>query len=134
VRTNFRVGLAEALPGAHRSARERVNRAPHEHEHSRRFHTYDDITTHRIDFTGCGTRALQEHLHEIHNMRRCSGNPDVESLSAAIDPFNRPIDLDCDRKGRLCRRSIRTWPFIGRPHTPSVRKHTTTCDILHGST
>jgi hypothetical protein len=69
---------------------------PHEREHARRFHTYDGTTTHRIDFTGCGSSALQEHLQEIHDTEEAKRHSDADSLSAAIDPFNRPIDLDCD--------------------------------------
>jgi hypothetical protein len=69
---------------------------PHEREHARRFHTYDGTTTHRINFTGCGTSALNEHLQEIHDKEEAKRHSDAESLSAAIDPFNRPIDLDCE--------------------------------------
>ena len=68
---------------------------PHEREHARRFHTYDGTTTHRVDFTGCGTDALQEHLQGIHDSEEDKRHTDADALSAAIDPFNRPIDLDC---------------------------------------
>ena len=67
-----------------------------EREHARRFHTYDGTTSHRIDFTGCGRSALQEHLQEIHDTEEEKRHTDADALSAAIDPFNRPIDLDCD--------------------------------------
>lgn len=69
---------------------------PHEREHARRFHTYDGMTTHPINFTGCGTSALQEHLQEIHDTEEEKRHSDADALSAAIDPFNRPIDLDCE--------------------------------------
>ena len=68
---------------------------PHEREHARRFRTYDATTSHRIDFTGCGRSALQEHLQEIHDTEEEKRHTDADAL-AAIDPFNRPIDLDCD--------------------------------------
>lgn len=68
---------------------------PHEREHARRFHTYDGTTTHRVDFTGCGMSALQEHLQAIHDTEEAARHSAADSLSAAIDPFNRPIDLDC---------------------------------------
>jgi hypothetical protein len=68
---------------------------PHEREHARRFHTYDGTTTHRVDFTGCGMSALQEHLQSIHDNEEAPRHAAADSLSAAIDPFNRPIDLDC---------------------------------------
>lgn len=69
---------------------------PHEREHARRFHTYDGTSAHRIDFTGCGTSALNEHLQAIHDKEEEKRHADAEALSAAIDPFNKPIDLDCD--------------------------------------
>jgi Domain of unknown function (DUF4157) len=91
------------MPGGLTECQERRVRAflrdvlgPHEREHARRFHTYDGTTTHRIDFTGCGSTALQEHLQEIHDNEEAKRHSDAESISAAIDPFNRPIDLDCN--------------------------------------
>ncbi len=68
---------------------------PHEREHARRFHTYNGTRAHRIDFTGCGREALQAHLQQIHDDEETKRHADADSLSAAIDPFNRPIDLDC---------------------------------------
>lgn len=69
--------------------------APHEREHARRFHTYDGTTRHAIDFTGCGTDALNAHLQEIHDNEETQRQADARAKSAAIDPFNRPINLDC---------------------------------------
>ena len=69
---------------------------PHEGEHARRFRTHNGATTHPINFTGCGTSALQEHLQEIHDAEEAKRHADADALSAAIDPFNRPIDLDCE--------------------------------------
>ena len=69
---------------------------PHEREHARRFRTYNGTTTHAINFTGCGTSALQEHLQEIHDNEEAKRHADADALSAAIDPFNKPVDLDCD--------------------------------------
>jgi hypothetical protein len=40
--------------------------------------------------------ARQEHLQEIHDNEEAKRHADAEALSAAIDPFNRPIDLDCE--------------------------------------
>jgi hypothetical protein len=91
------------MPGALTDCQQRRVRAflrdvlgPHEREHARRFHTYDGTTSHPIDFTGCGTSALQEHLEEIHDNEEAKRHSDADALSAAIDPFNRPIDLDCE--------------------------------------
>jgi hypothetical protein len=53
-------------------------------------------TTHPIDFTGCGTAALQEHLQEIHDTEEAQRHSDADTLSADIDPFNQPVDLVCD--------------------------------------
>lgn len=69
---------------------------PHERDHARRFHTYDGTTVHPIDFTGCGMDALQAQLQQIHDDEDTQRQADANALSAAIDPFNRPIDLDCD--------------------------------------
>jgi hypothetical protein len=69
---------------------------PHEREHARRFRTYNGATTHAINFTGCGTSALQEHLQQIHDTEEAKRHAEADALSAAIDPFNRPIDLDCE--------------------------------------
>ena len=69
---------------------------PHEREHARRFHTYDGTTRHAIDFTGCGTDALNAHLQEIHDTEEEKRHTDADALSAAIDPFNRAVDLDCE--------------------------------------
>jgi hypothetical protein len=68
---------------------------PHEQEHARRFHTYDGTQVHAIDFTGCGRDALQAHLQQIHDSEESQRQSAADALSAAIDPFNRPIDLDC---------------------------------------
>lgn len=68
---------------------------PHEREHARRFHTYDGTKVHPIDFTGCGRDALQAHLQQIHDDEETHRHTDADALSAAIDPFNRPVDLDC---------------------------------------
>jgi hypothetical protein len=68
---------------------------PHEREHARRFHTYDGTKVHPIDFTGCGMQELQAHLQQIHDDEESQRQRDADALSAAIDPFNRPVDLDC---------------------------------------
>jgi hypothetical protein len=68
---------------------------PHEREHKRRLQTYNGTTRHAIDFTGCGTESLNAHLQDIHDTEEQQRQSDAQSLSDAIDPFNRPIDLDC---------------------------------------
>ena len=39
------------------------------------FRTYDGTTTHRIDLTGCGRTALQEHLQKIHDTEEAKRTP-----------------------------------------------------------
>lgn len=68
---------------------------PHEREHARRMHTYNGTTRHPVDFTGCGTEALNEHLQKIHDDEEQQRHDSAEKLSQAIDPFTRPVDLDC---------------------------------------
>lgn len=69
---------------------------PHERDHARRFHTYDGSVRHAIDFTGCGRSALQAHLQDIHDAEEAKRQADANALSAAIDPFVREVDLDCN--------------------------------------
>jgi hypothetical protein len=69
---------------------------PHEQDHARRFRTYDGTQSHAIDFTGCGRDALQAHLQQIHDDEESARQTAADALSAKIDPFDRPIDLDCE--------------------------------------
>jgi hypothetical protein len=92
-----------AVPGGLTECQERNVRtflrtvlAPHEQDHARRFRTYNGRTVHPIDFTGCGTEALQAHLQQIHDDEESKRQSDADALSAAIDPFNRTVDLDCE--------------------------------------
>ena len=48
---------------------------PHEREHARRFRTYNGTTTHPINFTGCGTSALQDTCRRSTTTKRRSGTP-----------------------------------------------------------
>jgi hypothetical protein len=41
-------------------------------------------------------QELQAHLQQIHDDEESQRQRDADALSAAIDPFNRPVDLDCD--------------------------------------
>jgi hypothetical protein len=68
---------------------------PHERDHARRFHSYDGVIRHPVDFTGCGRTALQAYLQGIHDAEEAQRQSDANALSAAIDPFDREVDLDC---------------------------------------
>jgi hypothetical protein len=91
------------MPGGLTACQQRRVRAflkdvlgPHERDHARRFHTYDGVVPHAIDFTGCGRTALQAHLQDIHDAEEAKRQADANARSAAIDPFVREVDLDCN--------------------------------------
>ncbi|MCK0111500.1 hypothetical protein MWU75_05035 [Ornithinimicrobium sp. F0845] len=73
---------------------------PHEQDHRRRMRTYNGTTRYRFDLTACGTEALtqavQEHLQAHHDEEAAARQQSAQALSDAIDPFDRPIDLDCE--------------------------------------
>ena len=73
---------------------------PHEDDHARRFHTYDRTTRRPFAVLGCGREALQadtqQRLQEMHDDEAAARADAADRLSAQIDPFVRPVDLDCD--------------------------------------
>jgi hypothetical protein len=73
---------------------------PHEQEHARRLRTYNGITNRQYSITGCGRAGLESEmstkLQDMHNDEATARADAADKLSAAIDPFVRPIDLDCD--------------------------------------
>jgi len=76
---------------------------PHEEDHRRRMRTYNGTTRHAFDLTACGSEALtaavQEHLQAHHDQEAAERQQTAQDLSDAIDPFTRPIDLDCEDAG-----------------------------------
>jgi hypothetical protein len=72
---------------------------PHEQEHARRLRTYDGTTTRPFSVNGCGRAALDsavnKKLQKMHNDEAAARASTAEKLSLAIDPFDRPIDLNC---------------------------------------
>ena len=72
---------------------------PHEQEHARRLRTYNGTTTRPFSATACGRNAVNEaaqtKAQEMHQTESEKRAKDAEDLSLAIDPFVRPIDLDC---------------------------------------
>lgn len=72
---------------------------PHEREHARRLRTYDGTTRRAFSVKGCGreavTEAAQAKAQEMHDTEAEQRARDADALSLAIDPFVRPIDLDC---------------------------------------
>jgi hypothetical protein len=73
---------------------------PHEREHAKRLRTYNGTTNRPYSVTGCGRAGLESELatklQEMHDTESASRATAADNLSAAIDPFVRPIDLDCD--------------------------------------
>ena len=72
---------------------------PHEKEHARRIRTYNGVTKRPFSAKGCGQEAAidaaQTKAQEMHDSEAEKRKQDAETLSLAIDPFNRQIDLDC---------------------------------------
>jgi len=72
---------------------------PHERENARRLRTYDGTTSRTFAVTGCGSQAVneaaQDKAQEMHDTEAAQRAADADALSLAIDPFVRPIDLDC---------------------------------------
>ncbi|RYP83282.1 hypothetical protein EKO23_19670 [Nocardioides guangzhouensis] len=72
---------------------------PHEQEHARRLRTYDGTTSRPFSVTACGRPALDEavnaRIHKMQNDEHDQRSADAEKKSAAIDPFDRPVDLSC---------------------------------------
>lgn len=72
---------------------------PHEQDHATRLRSYDGTTRRPFTVTACGRQALDEAVNakiqqmqsDEHDQRSAA----AEKSSAAIDPFNRPIDLNC---------------------------------------
>jgi len=73
---------------------------PHEQEHARRLRTYNGTTRRPYSITGCGRAGLDSEmsskLQQMHDDEAATRAEAADKLSAAIDPFKRPIDLDCD--------------------------------------
>jgi hypothetical protein len=92
-------GLSECQQGRVRAFLRDVL-GPHEQEHARRLRTYNGTTRRTYSITGCGRAGLESamssQLQQMHDDEAAARATASDQLSAAIDPFNRPIDLDCD--------------------------------------
>jgi len=73
--------------------------APHEQEHARRFRAYNGTTVRPYSITGCGRAGLQSELEtqleKMHSDEATTRADAAKNSSAAIDPFNKRVDLDC---------------------------------------
>jgi len=72
---------------------------PHEQEHARLLRGYNGTTSRPFSVTACGRPALDEavnaKIQQMQTDEHDQRSADAEKKSAAIDPFDRPIDLNC---------------------------------------
>ena len=72
---------------------------PHEQDHARRLRKYNGTTRRPYSVTACGKAALESELstrlQEMHDTEATARADAADADSASIDPFVRPIDLDC---------------------------------------
>ena len=65
----------------------------------RRLRSYDGTTSRPFTVTACGRSALDEavntKIQQMQTDEHDQRSADAEKKSAAIDPFDRPIDLNC---------------------------------------
>lgn len=71
--------------------------APHEQEHVTAFATYNGTVTLPITYTGCKD-GLAAHVQAMHDADAVARKAAAVAKSKALDPFNVPIDLDCEDK------------------------------------
>jgi hypothetical protein len=94
-----------AVPGGLSDCQERRVRdflrnvlGPHEQEHARRLRTYNGTTSRPFTVSACGRAALDEavntKIQQMQNDEHDQRSADAEKKSAAIDPFDRTIDLN----------------------------------------
>lgn len=68
---------------------------PHEGQHVTAFNTYNGTVTLPINYTGCKA-GLEAHVQAMHDANAAARESAARAKSAALDPFNVPIDLDCE--------------------------------------
>lgn len=69
---------------------------PHEREHARRYRTYDGTSRRPFVITGCGQADVQQQLQARHDAEAAEREEAASRYSLSIDPFVRPVDLDCE--------------------------------------
>ena len=96
-----RVTLPEVPPGLTACQQREVSSAiqgkikPHEADHVKAFGTYNGSVTLPIQYTGCKA-GLQAHVQAMHNADASRRQSAAKAMSAALDPFNVEVDLDCE--------------------------------------
>ena len=94
------------VPGGLTDCQERRVRAflrdvlgPHEQDHARRLRSYDGTTRRPFTVKACGRQQLDtdvlSKVQQMHDDEHNQRATDADAKSAAIDPFQRKIDLDC---------------------------------------
>jgi hypothetical protein len=94
------------VPGGLTACQERRVRAflrdvlgPHEQDHARRLRSYDGTTRRPLTVKACGRQQLdtdvQSKIQQMHDDEHNQRATDADAKSAAIDPFQRKIDLNC---------------------------------------
>jgi hypothetical protein len=72
---------------------------PHEQDHARRLRSYDGTTRRPFTVTACGRQQLdgdvQGKVQQMHDDEHDKRAVDADARSAAIDPFDKVIDLGC---------------------------------------
>ena len=68
--------------------------APHEQEHVKAFHAYDGTVSTPFDLTIC-RKNFDAQIQSIHNTLQRTRRTAAKSASAALDPFQFDVDLDC---------------------------------------
>ena len=69
--------------------------SPHEDQHVAAFNTYNGTVTLSINYTGCKA-GLAQFVQDMHDADGATRKAAAKAKSAALDPFNVPIDLDCE--------------------------------------
>jgi len=94
------------VPGGLTACQERRVRAflrdvlgPHEQDHARRLRSYDGTTRRPFTIKACGRQQLDmdvlSKVQQMHDDEHNQRATDADTKSAAIDPFNKKIDLKC---------------------------------------
>jgi hypothetical protein len=71
--------------------------APHEQQHVDAFNTYNGTTSTPFDMTICRS-AFNARIRAMHRAAERARRAAAKALSAALDPFNFDVDLDCEEE------------------------------------
>lgn len=68
---------------------------PHEDQHVSAFGTYNGSVNLPINYTGCKS-GLADHVQAMHDADAAARESAARAQSAALDPFNVSVNLDCE--------------------------------------